>query len=161
MPFLMFESLANENCLRGRRRGRSPSRAEARLRYLDIARRRRKKVLMSHKISIFQLIPIVENLIPAGTRGVAFLRSLREVKFCQNQAKNIDISPFFSTLARKRKISAEESPQEILDGKSIARATSCFVANAENITRSHKTASPLVRYVIKNCSCERATRVFS
>ena len=120
-----------------------------------------KKVLMSHKISIFQLIPIVENLIPAATRGVAFLRSLREVKFCQNQAKNIDISPFFSTLARKRKISAEESPQEILDGKSIARATSCFVANAENITRSHKTASPLVRYVIKNCSCERATRVFS
>ncbi len=40
MPFLMFGSLANENCLRGRGhgRGRSPSRAEARLRYLDIAR---------------------------------------------------------------------------------------------------------------------------
>lgn len=42
MPFLMFESLANENCLRGREHGRkrSPSRAEARLRYLDIARTR-------------------------------------------------------------------------------------------------------------------------
>lgn len=30
----------------------------------------------------------------------------------------------------------------------LARAASCFVANAENITRSHKTASPLVRIVL-------------
>ena len=43
----------------------------------------------------------------------------------------VDISPFFSTLAQKRKISVEESSQEILDSKSIARATSCFVENAK------------------------------
>ena len=38
---------------------------------------------------------------------------------------------FFSTLARKLKTSVEESPRENLDGKSIARATSCFVENAK------------------------------
>ena len=59
--------------------------------------------LMSHKISIFQLISIVKNLICAATRGVAFLSSARRRKFCQNRAKNLDISPFFSTLARKAK----------------------------------------------------------
>ena len=53
------------------------------------------------------------------------------MKFCQKWPKNIDISPFFSTLARKLKTLAEEHSREMLHGKSCARATSCFVANAK------------------------------
>jgi len=54
-------------------------------------------LLMSHKISNFQLVSIVKNLICAATRGAAFLSCARGREFCQNRAKNLDISLFFST----------------------------------------------------------------
>ena len=60
-----------------------------------------KKALMSNKISNIKLISIVKILISAGTRIAAFLRGSSEAKFCQKRAKNLDISPFFSTLARR------------------------------------------------------------
>ena len=67
----------------------------------DIARPARveKKVLMSHKISIFQLVSIVKFYICAGTRSAGFLDGAQEVNFCQKRPKNLDISPFFSTRA--------------------------------------------------------------
>ena len=86
-----------------------------------------KMPLMSHKISMFQLISIVKILICAAMRSAAFLRGSRAAKFCQKRSKTLDINPIFSTRARGLKPSAEEPPQEILDGKSIARATSMLV----------------------------------
>ena len=41
------------------------------------------------------------------------------------------------------------------------RSLTACCGERENITRSHKTASLLVRTFVKNCSRERAIRVFS
>ena len=62
-----------------------------------------KMALMSHKISNFQLISIVQFFIYAATRGAAFLSGASGREFCQKRPKNLDISPFFSTLARQLK----------------------------------------------------------
>ena len=92
--------------------------------------------LMSHKISIFQLISIVKNLICAAKRGVAFLSSARRRKFCQNRAKNLDISPFFSTHARKLKTT------------NPPRSLTAFVWRTRKpTTRSHTKTSPRARDV--------------
>ena len=78
----------------------------------DIARPARveKKVLMSHKISIFQLVSIVKFYICAGTRSAGFLDGAQEVNFCQKRPKNLDISPFFSTRARQLNTSNPPRP---------------------------------------------------
>lgn len=60
-------------------------------------RRVEKMALMSHKISTFQLFLLVKKIICAATRGVRFLKAARAHKFCQNRAKNLDISAIFST----------------------------------------------------------------
>lgn len=60
-------------------------------------RRVEKMALMSHKISTFQLFLLVKKVICAATRGVRFWMATRGRKFCQNRAKNLDISAIFST----------------------------------------------------------------
>ncbi len=74
-------------------------------------------LLMSHKISNFQLVSIVKNLICAATRGAAFLSCARGREFCQNRAKNLDISLFFSTHPAHRW--AQTRPPRLLRARNL------------------------------------------